>query len=36
MTMIQHLSVQSADEGFSLGRVAALAHKRLAIKVYCK
>jgi len=33
MTMMQHNSVKSADEGFPLGRVAALAHKRLAIKV---
>jgi len=30
MTMMQHNSVKSADEGFTLGRVAALAIKRLA------
>jgi len=34
--MMQHNSVKSADEGFPLGRVAALANKRLAHKVYCE
>ena len=30
MTMIQHNSVRSADEGFSLGRVAVLVDKNMA------
>jgi len=35
--MMQHNSVKSADEGFPLGRVAALAEKDLvnAVKDYC-
>ena len=36
MAMIQHSGVKSADEGNSLGRIAASANKELLKYVYCE